>query len=71
MKVPVIRPTDQLRSPREAGQFLGVSRPTIRLWIAEGRLPARPGPNGTLLVRQSDLEGLRAARAASDQPQAA
>jgi excisionase family DNA binding protein len=46
---------DDLLSPQEAGDRLGVSVYTVRRWIQEGRIPAyKPGKE--YRIRDSDLE---------------
>jgi excisionase family DNA binding protein len=46
---------DDLLSPQEAGDRLGVSVYTVRRWIQEGRIPAyKPGKE--YRIRESDLE---------------
>lgn len=44
---------------KEAGAYLGVSHETVRLWIADGRLPAlRLGPAGRYRINRADLDGM-------------
>jgi excisionase family DNA binding protein len=52
---------DDLLSPQEAGDRLGVSVYTVRRWIQEGRIPAyKPGKE--YRIRESDLEEFLRAR---------
>src|SRR5206468_3120916 len=44
----------------QAAELLGVSRTTIRRWIAAGKLPASKAGRRTTRIRRQDLEGLMA-----------
>lgn len=51
------RPREQLYSPEEAADYLGVHVKTVRGWIRSGRLPAsRLAGQRALRIRASDLE---------------
>jgi molybdopterin-binding protein len=49
-------PTSQLLTPREAARFLGVSYPTIKQWILNGKLKTGRTPGGHHRVAQSTLK---------------
>jgi len=49
-------PTSQLLTPREAARFLGVSYPTIKQWILNGKLKTAQTPGGHHRVAQSTLK---------------
>lgn len=45
-----------LLTPREAARMLGISYPTIKQWILQGKLPTRSTPGGHHRIAQAALE---------------
>lgn len=45
-----------LLTPREAARMLGISYPTIKQWILQGKLATAPTPGGHHRIAQSALE---------------
>jgi len=62
---------DPLLHPGEAGAYLGISASATRWLIDTGRLPAVLTASGHRLVRQSEVERLRADRERRRRPPAA
>jgi len=50
--------TDAVLPPREVMQRLGVSRPTLRRWDADGVLVAVRLPSGHRRYRREDVEAI-------------
>lgn len=48
--------TTPLLTPREAARMLGISYPTIKQWILNGKLKTTPTPGGHHRIAQSDLK---------------
>ncbi len=44
-----------LFTPREAARMLGISYPTIKQWILQGKLPTAPTPGGHHRIAQASL----------------
>jgi excisionase family DNA binding protein len=53
---------DDLVTAPEAARMLGVSAPTVRYWLAEGRMPFRR-IGSMRVIRRADVEAYQAARA--------
>lgn len=53
---------DQLMTPREASQHLGVTVTTLAQWARAGRLPAAYTPGGHRRYRLADVQALLAGR---------
>ncbi len=45
-----------LLTPREAARMLGISYPTIKQWILQGKLPTVPTPGGHHRIAQGALD---------------
>ncbi|WP_419805331.1 TOBE domain-containing protein [Terriglobus sp.] len=45
-----------LLTPREAARLLGISYPTIKQWILQGKLPTVPTPGGHHRIAQASLQ---------------
>ena len=45
-----------LLTPREAARLLGISYPTIKQWILQGKLPTVPTPGGHHRITQASLD---------------
>jgi molybdopterin-binding protein len=59
---------DPMLTPREAAQFLGISYPTIKQWILNGKLTTATTPGGHHRIAESTLKPFLARD--SDKPQA-
>lgn len=54
---------ENMLTPREAARLLGVSYPTIKLWILNGKLRSRKTPGGHHRIPESTLKPFLAADA--------
>lgn len=52
---PVIKPGDEVVSLPQAAKLIGIAPMTMRIWVLEGRLPAREVAGRIVLLR-SDVE---------------